>query len=609
MDVKRRGPLTWAQHIFWYYNDPAFFRAWGNEPVLRRRLHLPPGTTAERLTQVLDECADRFEALRTVYAPRPDGVPEQIVLAAHRPPLIERGSEDPRFDVSERPSLRCLVDMDGDALAGAEIVANQIDLDGYGIEALRTMIERRLSEGADFAELVGDDPLQPLDLAEAEAEPRMLRFSHRGVAAQSVIRDRTPRNALPVAGPGERRARQRTVLCDPDLLERVEYLGRACGASPASIFHAMAVAVIAAWSGEDRIALTTATANRWRPGARGLIGRLASEADYVFDVDGAETAAAWFKRVHGVLLPGYRHAVRDYGACTMQAIRENARAGSSLGKTLFVEYLQFPPEVLNRPTTPLVRTVFTETEPGRFDQIRFDISPMPPGVEIVLTTDTAILPAAEAQRMVNLIANLLRRCADRADLPIGAMTAAIEPSPSRPIEWITGGGMRFDAERIRRHLRAAAGVIDAAVRLGADGGIEAVVRCEEVDAVALHEHMLREAGVDPLACVPTAYLLLPPDPACEDGATRFVPTEDYCPASGDDPRIAAVAEAFAALHPGAAVDPARSYAELGGRYLLIRALVARLERAGWSGAVPDDFLAPASLAAVARRLVSTDDRP
>jgi hypothetical protein len=600
MNIARRGPLAWSQHLFWYYNEPTFPREWQTELALRRPLDLPAGTTTADLARALAECVERFEALRTVFRIGDSGEPEQLVLADYETPIVDlEGPGTERFDIRERPAWRCEVRKEGDAVHEASIVANQIDLDGYAIEALRTMIERRLATGADFADVVGTSPLQPLDLAAAEAGSALRRSSARAIEAQQSVRNRIPRNALPTARHGVPGGALKSVLLDPELLSHVHRISRACGASPASIVHAMTVTVMAAWTGRDRIGLTTSTANRWRPGATGYIGRLATEADYIFDVEPTESAATWFKRAHGILMRGYRHAVRDFGACTMEAIRDNIRAGARLGKTLFIEYLQYPPQIARRSEPPPVRTVFTEIGPGSGGhQIRFDITPMDPGIEFVLSADRGVLDPRDAERILNLIANLLQHCVDRLDSTMAELTSMIESRVTESQGWIGDGEARYDSRLISALLAEAPGVTRAELHTGTGTPLKAIVHGESIDPVELHEHMLCLIDRHPAARLPTRYVV---DDTRAEAPHRFTPAVDYRPSIEDDPRLRALADAFTACHPAARFDPSLSYAGLGGNYLRIPAMVALMEQAGWI-VHPDAFISIASMAALARDL-------
>ncbi|WP_428965930.1 condensation domain-containing protein [Micromonospora fluostatini] len=68
------------------------------------------------------------------------------------------------------------------------------------------------------------------------------------------------------------------------------------------------------------------------------------------------------------------------------------------------------------------------------------------------------------------------------------------------------------------------------------------------------------------------------------------------------PALAALRGAVARLHGGDDVDPDRCYLALGGRLLLVPAVLARLAGAGWTGLAPDDFARPESLTRLAGRL-------
>jgi condensation domain-containing protein len=615
MTIERVGPLTWAQHVFWLQNEPAMPEAWRTVPTLIRRLRVPAGTTVARLRQVLSEYVMMFEALRTIYARPGSHPPEQRVLAHYEPPILEV-EEAPHipFRITDKPSIRCVVRRSGELVRSAEIRANMIDVDGYSISSVQQLIDRHLAYGPDRERAGRAARLHPVDLARQESSTWYARLDQRGARWVRELRQRTPRNFVPIVrDPTTRPSTQQSTLESPRLLLGVERLAGLCGVSAATVFHAMISVALVAWLDRRDVYLTTAVADRWRPDTRHMIGRIASQVPCHVEVDPSHRAIELFKRTHQNLLRAYLHGPRDIGASVIEGVQADVAYGSVLGTPIFIEYLEFLRHDPAKHHTLLAHRLHTKVADGSMDGIRFEVSPVWPGVEIVLITDTALLSLREAARLLNIVSNLLHYVARHPDVRVDHLLRSVTIRPRIDgEEWIVFRESRFSATRIRRRLLEFTGVDAVALfGVGEESGIRAYLAGAGIDLAALHEHMLVAASTDGLIRVPAVYRTVATAPGNTGGEStwraagitgQLVPATEYRRTLHDDVRVRAIVTALRECNPGNPCEPSRSYAELGGQYVMIPGMLAQLRAAGYDGVTSADLLGLSPLAAVARRL-------
>jgi hypothetical protein len=130
--------------------------------------------------------------------------------------------------------------------------------------------------------------------------------------------------------------------------------------------------------------------------------------------------------------------------------------------------------------------------------------------------------------------------------------------------------------------------------------------------VDLLAHMRQAVSGYWSAMAPHRYLTCshPPAVATDRSAWERQPvlTGDTAPGTTEPvtDRERAVAAAFVACHPGAAALMTSTYAQLGGRFTHIPAVLRRIAEAGFGGVDVGDFLDMLQLRQLAARL---DERP
>ncbi|AVT40949.1 condensation domain-containing protein [Plantactinospora sp. BB1] len=612
----RTGPLTWGQHIFWFYNHP-----WREEshrpPEFSRSLEIPEGTTVSALQDALNRCVQKFESLRTTYSRPGTDPPRQHVLASYEAPVLSfEEARRTEFSILDRPAVRVAVPDTHGAVGKAYLVVNQVDLDWLSFAIVKRFVECDLARGRRGPAPEFNADFHNIDLARWESG--QVAQSTRRIEWMRELRRRIPRNVMPVrrdgypAGDEGRRVVAEALV--PEILPRVEALARACRVTVPTVVHAVIGLLLAGWLRRDDVYLYSEVANRWQPETLHMVGRAATVVICEVRADPAQTARWLLVETHKALLKAYWNSQRDFGAWRMDGIREDAEFGSSFALPVVVDYADGlggrpePGQQLDR------ETVRVETRDGGANEANFHLTPLGTGLRIELTADTSAFSPEEAATALRLLAQLLRTVSGQPETPVADLLRLVTLGPPRGVEGLARlGESRFDADLIRRRITEFPGVERAEVFVDGLAGspVRAHLAGAAVDLTGLHEHMMLAAAGSPLIHLPTAYRLVrtaPDGTAGEAGwlareaTAQLRPRDGYRPTVEDDERIRALVRVFESRHPGSACDPARCYARAGGEYLLVPSMMVGLREAGFEGAEPADFISLASLAAVARKL-------
>lgn len=627
MQVHRTGPLTWAQHMFWFYNDPYFMEDWGTEPRMARRLRLPRRTPMANLEAALAASVERHEALRTVYERPGREAPKQLVLAAHRP-AVTIGSLDAVEPVSifERPSFRCQVEVDGSTVSSALLVANLIDLDGASLAMIAREVQAFLASGGQTGDGDTGCTIQPIDLAalEGTADSGAESRGRRAMQYFQKAREHAPRNFLPSLSWKHGSGRTRSVtLLDGTAMEAAASIAERCRISVPSVFHAGICKVVSDWTRAPRFLFSTAVANRWGRNVREYIGRLAVGVDCQFELAPDDTYHSVLRRTHKSLFNAYHFSGRDFGAGAMEDARANETAGSVLAKPVLIEYLDYLGDAeVGWPTDG--QYVHSMVEETRNDHLWFNISPYRNMTILNVNSDAAMLSEADGAEMLRQVVGFIRDAAEALERPVQYPGDHAEPWGREPeTRWLELGISRFSANRIEASIECCEDVSAAAVFTSGIDSLVAYVAGPKADLVEIHERLLVESSHDPLMKMPSLYLLVdePPTHAKREPfwketpvIDRFSPADDYPVRVIVDERFEILKQAFIACNGPANVEAAKSYGALGGHYLKISGMMELLRVSGYTGLDPGDFLGLGSMASLAKQMrrsapVPEDARP
>jgi hypothetical protein len=218
-----------------------------------------------------------------------------------------------------------------------------------------------------------------------------------------------------------------------------------------------------------------------------------------------------------------------------------------------------------------------------------------------------------------MLIDLIRAAIRQPDVSVSELMRTLPLPAPDGLPCLSPADSRSAAESIRARLLESHEVSQAAVFIDDHGElpVRAHVAGQGLHLTELHESMLLASAANPRMRLPSMYRqvgLSPADPTSEASwlnmaaTASLQPATDYQRTARDDERIQLMVAAFERCHPEVTCDPARCYAQAGGDYLMVPAMLAELDQAGLAGAEPADFVGLASLAAIARRLTLGDLR-
>jgi amino acid adenylation domain-containing protein len=411
-------PLSFGQQRLWflYQLDPAS-AAYNMGGGLR--LYGRLDVAAWRAS--LEEIVRRHEALRTTFASR-DGEPVQVIArrAAVAVPVVDlaalpaaaRDHEARRwsarlaaapFDLARGPLLRTLLLR----LAGAEhamtFALHHIVCDGWSLGVLvRELAALYTALAAGRASPLSALPLQYADfalwqrawLAGGELE-RQLAYWKRQLAGAP------PALALPFDRPRPRvpsgRGAERPVAFSAGLGEALLALGRCRGATPFIVLLALFDALLARYSGEERIAVGTPIANRNQLQLEGMIGFFANTLVLAVDLAADPGFEDLLARAREVTLGAYDHQDLPFERLVEELQPDRDRGRSPLFQVFFVLQDGAAAAAVELPGLRLV-PAGTPAQATQFD-LCLDLTVGARGIRGPLLYDTDLFDAPTAARL------------------------------------------------------------------------------------------------------------------------------------------------------------------------------------------------------------------
>jgi acyl-CoA synthetase (AMP-forming)/AMP-acid ligase II/acyl carrier protein len=327
------APLSHAQRSLWFMTQLALESPFYNHPVAFR---LAGPLDVEALEWACDEIVRRHAVLRTIF-PLVDGLPVQEILeasplsigsvdladlpAAQRASRFEElaGAESRRpFDLVTGPLLRLSLYRFAEHDHVLLRVVHHMVWDGWS----STVFDRELEALYAARREARPSPLAPLPLQYADyALWQRERLAQEGFDAQIAgwrqQLDGVSALALPTDRP---RPDQQTfdggavfVELDAELAERLEALSHDAGVTLFMALLASFQVLLARYTGQERIAVGTPTANRVRRELEGLIGYFANVVVLATDLAGNPTFRELLARVKEVTSWAYAHQEIPFG--------------------------------------------------------------------------------------------------------------------------------------------------------------------------------------------------------------------------------------------------------------------------------------------------------
>ncbi|GAB2623806.1 condensation domain-containing protein [Streptomyces capparidis] len=606
-------PLAWAQHGAWWAQQRAEPPAW---LVLSVRLPVPEGASVADVSRALAIVRDRHEILRTTFPVDEHGDPVQVVHPGGHLPVASADSEPAAwrkitrtgFDPEREPPIRAALHMAEGRPAHLCVLLHHLAVDEYGKAAFARELEAVL-DGVARGAPAGLGPVAhtPREQVRSELSADGRRRDEAALDHWRAIHLRQLHD-LPPRGPGDDRGERCSLtMRSADLPRLCRDIARRERCLPAAVLIAALAVGFANRHGRDRALLSMLVANRSAPDRLDAVCTWVQQGWLLVEVGADRPFRDVVREAADALRRCLRHGRYDVGAFYMWKLARGATDA-----VYDVPLLNFitAADGHDGDCGPGADVVHRRVERGRgANDIRVVTHPC--HMTVHLTANDDLLTAAEGEELLRGLPVLLRQAAEDRDVPRTRLAGV-------PPRWVPGPGWA-DVDGRWTHLPDLEGALG---------------RCPGVRAARVFHGDWRGRGAELLACVaadpgvtPAAlrYAL-----RTRRGAARLAPPHWYvvrgappgdpsCPAgwlaagvraqgAGDEPHPAdprdaaerALLEAFAALHPAGARDLTRSYAEAGGRYLRIPALVRRLAREGYRGPAPEDFVTTAPLRELAR---------
>lgn len=444
------APMSFAQRSLWLaeqldpgqptYNVPAVLRVTGE-------------LDEAALEWALNRVIDRHEALRTVFR-LVDGEPTQVVLPelpvllAVQPAEPDRVAELVRaeaavcFDLPRGPLLRLRLFRIGEHTAVLVLVMHHLISDGWSSAILVSELTelyraRRSGQPAELPELA----IQYLDFAAWQADQldddRLAELRGYWTARLAGL--------APLRLPGDstapaRRTPRGTTLrftLPGELTERVEALARSHQGSAFMVLLAALDAVLARYSGQSDIAVSSPITGRDRAEVKGLIGYFVNTLILRTDTAGDPSFADLLDRVRADCLQAYEHQDLPFDEVVgLVAGRRRAGAGQPLTRVMLT-WQNLPPvgwQAADLHLEPM------EIDTGTTkDDLALTFEPAEDGYAGTLEYSDDLFDADTAGRLVEHFTSLLTAAVNAPDRPISRLPLLSAAERGRQLSAVNAG--------------------------------------------------------------------------------------------------------------------------------------------------------------------------
>ncbi|HYH78800.1 MAG TPA: amino acid adenylation domain-containing protein, partial [Longimicrobium sp.] len=449
-------PLSFAQERLWFIDqlEPGSI-AYHMPSSLRLRGPLGPGV----LERALGEVVRRHEALRTTFG-EAEGVPFQVVHPAGAARLeltdlsrlapAEREAEARQrvreatqrpFDLRQGPLLRTHLLRLGEDDHVLVMVMHHVVSDGWSMGVLLRELST-LYEAFARGELspLPELPVQYADFAvwqrawlAGEAMERQLAYWRERLAgAPELLELPTDHPRPPVQ---TYRGATVPVELSPELLERLQALGRSEGATLYMTLLGAFQVLLGKYAGSEDVVVGSPIAGRTQGEVEELIGFFVNTLVLRTDLSGDPGFREVLRRVRGVTLGAYEHQEVPFEKLVAELQPERSLSHSPLFQVMFT--LQSADAGGGGRGGGLagleVNGVGASLEIAKFD-LSLDVTPTPRGLWGGLAYRTDLFQPGTIQRMVRHLARVLEQVGADADVRLSQLNLLGDAERSRVLE-------------------------------------------------------------------------------------------------------------------------------------------------------------------------------
>jgi hypothetical protein len=613
----RLGPICWAQHWLWLL-DSQPDRPAAAPLLLRIRIRVPAGLHLSAFREALGRLVANNEALRTLYRIGDDGLPQQIVQPSAEPAIIVADSAPeardldaytPAIDITRGSAACAVVRLEGDVVTAAVLVVHAVVVDGYAMTLLRKEFEAILSG----TPAVVERRWQPLDQALAESSQQWRQVNDRAMEHWKRGLAVGPHACLPFywQSPPES-VSLKTTLSSKILAGHGELAAAKYETTLPALLQTLLAVLLCGWTGHLTCAIDSIFTNRWPRRMSTSVGRYAGGGRVPFDLRGLPTFSLLARRSLASLVTSYRHGKYDVGEVTMMESREAARIGACFASAVLFEYHDYTKSAASRRVEePRIHQTPLDY---RVANLLVDVFPSDGDLSISLRAPTEVLPGPAARRFLDQLRGLLSVVAEEPDPSLSELLASVDvPAPWKGPGWVAIRDSWIKLEDVAHLLRDHPLVSAAAVFPIPSGRLHAHVATataglsiEELDG-----HMRAGVSHYPTTMLPHVYTIHASAPEASHDAAAW----ERQPRLAAGPAVRAtrkepegaeetfLATTISGFNPELTVDMSASYAELGGAFLKVPAILTQVKRAGYTGIAFGDLVGTAPLTQVAAKLV------
>jgi hypothetical protein len=598
--ILRVGPLTDSQQAVW------LSRYWdmqrGASQVLTKAWLLLPPRPLALLLEALRHLVTKHEVLRTTFALGPDGLPQQTV---HDPgafplPVSYAEDDDEPGALSDQPwpdtgpLWHAVLLTRGEDVTAVRFHYDHLVSDGPGLAECCRQLMAHLHGVVDTAR-----PTQPLDRLRRGPIPRNPAddAEHPVVHARQML--------VPITEEIDaEHIDLHTATRIPAISPVLEDVSRRAPVSRAMLCKFFTVWFLCEYADQPDVLLANVLSLR-EPGDRGIDCRMLNVYEHV-RIDASASLSANLEEIRDRTLALYERLERSGAASSDSGLPILARRGIGGASPVYFNYLtELEPAGYGRTTAPRGERLIHSTRSDVIPRMQDCCAPVVffrvdrRDVLIDVLADSRVIPANVAAALGDVLRSLLLAAQERPDEPLSSfnplfpaeLRAALLP-PRVADAWL-------DLDVLGAVLREAPGVRAAAADCVGSGVVARLQLAPGASVFNVHEFLLERLPSRRDIRAPDRYEL-----GVTNGSwTPRSPTGPPLAPASDAERV--LCSAIAAVHRGAAVNTAGTYADANGRAILAPAVVEELRARGWAGLRREHFDAPVTIRSIARHLVPT----
>ncbi|WP_157882397.1 condensation domain-containing protein [Streptomyces silvensis] len=567
---------------------------------------------------------ERHEALRSTILLGPDSEPLQEVHTAEHVALPHRALPEPTGPTELSGVLALLAEEPMELGDGQPV--RSVLLTERGQPTHLCWVVPHVFGDAQSLDILREDTLKALVLARGRAKDEVLRLSPAGQILDTALVERSedrqrrstasirrwqeklasaPTTQFPYRRtPADQPARNRVVkLASPSVAWALPLVAKRFAVHGSSLALALFSALLSAYTGSRRW-LWQVLADRRPQGDRDTIGCFISPALVDIGFAKSTTLSELAHQAGRDVLVGLRHGEYDYDGMVAAGAEASARRGAGIELLTYFNYRQSvresPRGETDAATAPRGRISTSSGSPPTVLMASVSLGGHESGAGVFLEVSEDIMSESAQETMVISFERILLKAATDGDILLSEIEdAARAEGWYAPPSWARLSGDRWVDLDLTAHLLQLHPDIES-LRLTVDGaGATGAELCALVNwrtTRAQHTALDRHAR----ALLGTRGFVLP-DRVSTDSVSVHPPRRDRHD-QPDDAAWHAIRDAVQRVHGDRAVDPAMSYLAQGFSVRRLPAVHEHVRRACWGGISFDDFLGPAPLESVARRL-------